>query len=309
MNMNSKQSRYEKARVCLLILCLFIGIGAVVGSVSMLVKPDGSILHMQSMLPYFQVLPFSDQLFQNYTFSGIALLCVNGITNLVAASLLICRKHLGVILGIIFGITLMLWICIQFIIFPFNFLSTSFFILGLAQSITGLTAYIFEKQESFAKREATRMYEGIGTNPNRLVIYFSRLGYTKKLAFEEAARTGACVYEVCSTERTQGTSGFWWCGRYAMHRWDMPIEKIKVMLSDYEHVTICTPIWVFHLAAPMRAFCRQVKGRIKEADYIIVHYQNVKYRGAAREMDELLDIKSTAMRDFRCHMGVFKQLD
>ncbi|MFR5889962.1 MAG: hypothetical protein ACLUFM_03165, partial [Lachnospiraceae bacterium] len=79
---------------------------------------------MDAMLPYFQVLPFADVLFTDLTFSGIALLVVNGLTNLTAAALLFAKKKSGVILGGVFGITLMLWICIQFYMFPPNFMSS-----------------------------------------------------------------------------------------------------------------------------------------------------------------------------------------
>ena len=44
------------------------------------------------------------------------------------------------------------------------------------------------------------------------------MGYGRKKAPEEADRTGATLYEVRSTERTAGTLGFWWCGRFGMHR-------------------------------------------------------------------------------------------
>ena len=63
---------------------------------------------MDSMLPDFQVLPFADILFQNYLFPGIALLIVNGLTNLVAALLLLRKKKIGVVLGGVFGVTLMM---------------------------------------------------------------------------------------------------------------------------------------------------------------------------------------------------------
>ena len=116
------------------------------------------------------------------------------------------------------------------------------------------------------------------------------MGYCKKLAYEEANRTGAAVYELRSTERTEGTPGFWWCGRYGMHRWDMPIEPIAVDLAAYEHVTICAPIWVFSLAAPVRAFCRQSAGRLREVDYILVHHTKGRHEYAAREMDALLGL-------------------
>ena len=144
--MNKNQSRYNAARKWLIFWTLFIGIGAVVGGVSMLIDPTGGILHMEEMLPYFKVLPFSDVLFKDYVFSGIALLIVNGLTNLTAAVLLLKKKKLGVILGGIFGVTLMLWICIQFYMFPFNALSTIYFVFGLCQAITGYIAYRRLKQ-------------------------------------------------------------------------------------------------------------------------------------------------------------------
>ena len=196
-------SRYEAARRALLFWTLFIGIGAVGGASCMLIDPSGGIMGMDAMLPYFQVLPFADTLFQNFTFPGFALLIVNGLTNLTAAGLLFARKRAGAVLGCVFGVTLMLWICIQFYIFPLNFMSTAYFIFGLCQAATGYAACVFQKQEAFRVRGAD--YPNILTNPARLVVYFSRMGYCKKLAYEEANRTGAAVYELRSTERTEGT--------------------------------------------------------------------------------------------------------
>ena len=271
----------------------------------MLIDPSGRIMGMDAMLPYFQVLPFADALFQNFTCPGFALLIVNGLTNLTAAGLLFARKRAGAVLGCVFGVTLMLWICIQFYIFPLNFMSTAYFIFGLCQAATGYAACVFQKQEAFRVRGAD--YPNILTNPARLVVYFSRMGYCKKLAYEEANRTGAAVYELRSTERTEGTLGFWWCGRYGMHRWDMPIEPVAVDLAAYEHVTICAPIWVFSLAAPVRAFCRQSAGRLREVDYILVHHTKGRHEYAAREMDALLGLSHTALRSVQCKTGRFAE--
>ena len=143
----------------------------------------------------------------------------------------------------------------------------------------------------------------IGTNPDRLVVCFSRMGYTKKLALEEAGRTGAAFYEIKSTERAEGTLGFWWCGRYGMHRWPMPVEPIAVDLDSFAHVTICAPIWVFHLAAPVRAFCQAARGKIKEADYILVHHQKAGYQNAADEMDSLLGLEGSTAVSVCCRQG------
>ena len=138
--------RYNTARKWLLFWTLFIGIGAVAGGLSMIIDPSGKALHMDGMLPFFQKLPFAEVLFQDFLFSGFALLIVNGLTNLAAAIMLLKRKKLGVILGGVFGITLMLWICIQFYMFPLNFMSLSYFIFGLCQAVTGYAAWVLLKR-------------------------------------------------------------------------------------------------------------------------------------------------------------------
>ena len=299
------KSRFETARKWLIFWTLFIGIGAVGGAACMLAAPDGSLLGMDGMLPYFQKLPFADVVFQDFLFSGFALLIVNGLTNLTAAGLLLARKKIGIVLGGVFGVTLMLWICIQFYMFPLNFMSTIYFIFGLAQACTGYAAWVFYQQEQFTVRPED--YPNVGSNPRRLVVYFSRMGYGKKLALEEANRTGAELYEIRSTERTQGTLGFWWCGRYGMHHWAMPIEPISVDLAAYDHVTICSPIWVFALAAPVRAFCQAAAGQVKEVDYILVHHNNSPYENAAQEMDALLGLHRTGLRSVCCRKGRYHE--
>lgn len=299
------KSRYKTARRLLIFWTLFIGIGAVAGACCMLIDPTGKIMGMDAMLPYFKVLPFADILFTDFVFSGIALLIVNGLTNLAAAALLFAKKRAGNVLGMIFGITLMLWICIQFYMLPANFMSISFFIFGFCQAATGYAACIFSKQEAFAVNIAD--YPNIGADKKRLVVFFSRMGYVRKRAYEEANKTGAELYEIKSTEKTDGTLGFWWCGRFAMHRWEMPIEDVKIDLSQYEHVTICSPVWVFSLAAPVRSFCKAASGKIKEMDVILVHHTGGLHEKSADEIDSLLGIKRTELRSIQCKTGEYKK--
>lgn len=294
-------SRYRPARRALLFWTIFIGIGAVAGSSAMLIDPSGGLMGMDAMLPYFQKLPFAEIVFQDFVFSGISLLIVNGISNLTAAGLLIANKRIGAVLGGVFGITLMLWICIQFYMFPLNFMSTAYFIFGFIQAITGYMTVVFYDQEHFTVSESD--YPNIGSDPTKLVVYFSRMGYTKKKALEAADRTGAEIYEVRAAERTSGTLGFWWCGRYGMHRRAMPIEDIGVQLEKYDHVTVCSPVWVFNLCAPMREFCKKASGRIRSADYILVHHQKSLYANAADEMDRLLGLKDTPAVSVCCREG------
>lgn len=304
--MNNKKSRYKITKLVLIFWTFFIGIGAVGGALCMIIDPSGKALGMDALLPFFQVLPFADNLFQNFTFSGWALLIVNGITNLTAAVLLIKNKKLGIVLGGVFGFTLMLWICIQFYMFPFNFLSTIYFIFGFCQAVTGYMAYVFYRQEKFFIDFGK--YNNIGTDKSKSVVYFSRTGYTKKVAYECADKIGAVLYEVKTTEKTDGTLGFWWCGRFGMHKWNMPVEKISIDLSLYEQVIVCSPIWVFSISAPIRSFLKQAKDKIKNVDYIFVHYTNGKYVKVADKADDILGIKHGKLINVRCRQGDFKVL-
>lgn len=298
------KSRFEPTRKALLFWTLFIGVGAVAGAGCMLADPTGGALGMDAMLPFFQVLPFAEVLFQNFVFSGVALFLVNGLPNLIAAVLLLRKRSAGVVLGGVLGVTLMLWICIQFCIFPLNFMSTAYFIFGLIQALTGYAAWVFQRQEAFAAQE--HEYPHVGEDSRRLVVCFSRMGYVRRVAYELSDRTGAQVYEIKATEPTAGTLGFWWCGRYAMHRWPMPVEPCPLDLAAYEHVTICTPIWVFGLASPVRAFCQQAAGKIRQADYMLVHHTSGRYAHVAAEMDALLGLVHTSCRSICCRKGRMK---
>ena len=186
-----QRSRYQTARRILIFWTLFIGIGAVGGALMMLLDPSGKAMGMDAMLPYFQVLPFAEVVFQDFTFSGWALL--------------LARKPAGTVLGGIFGVTLMLWICIQFYMFPLNFMSTIYFIFGICQAAAGYAA------------------------------------------------------------------------------------------------------WVSALAAPVRSFCKAAAGKIREADYILVHHQKDTYENAAEEMDRLLGVTHTSLRSIQCREGTYKE--
>ena len=76
------------------ILAFFRGIGAVADSMGMLADSSGNAMGMDAMLPFFQVLLFAEKLLQNFIFSGVMLLIVNGITNLVAGNLLLAKRKL-----------------------------------------------------------------------------------------------------------------------------------------------------------------------------------------------------------------------
>lgn len=297
--------RYKRVKKILEFLCLFIGIGALYGSINMFVDPTGSSLGMNDMLKYFSVLPFSNILFKNYIFSGICLLIVNGISNISTFILLVKNKRIGIILGMIFGITLMLWIIIQFIIFPMNWLSITFFMLGIFEFIIGYVTYVFYRQNEF--KFIVDEYKNIDKKSDTLVVYFSRMNYTKSVAYKIANELKANVYEIKSKERVDGTLGFWWCGRFGILKKEMDIEDIYINVEKYKKVIICSPIWVFDISAPIRKFISLYSGKIKNVEYVFVHYTKGNYNEVANYMDEVLKVKHNKLTNVIMRLGCIKE--
>ena len=284
--------RFKVFRVIILFWTFFVGIGAFVGGIAMLIQPDGSILRMESMLPYFQVLPYADVLFQNYIFPGIALIIVNGISNISAAILILLKKRIGYTLATIFGFTLMLWIIIQFVIFPMNALDIIYFTCGVLQLITGYIALVSYNQYYFKFNEAD--YKNINPKSKTLVVYFSRKGFSKRIAYEKADIQHANIVQLETTERTYGDLGFWWCGRFGMHKWPMKTLPLEIDLNKYEKVIIVTPIWVFKMCGPIRDFIIQNKEVLKnkEIEVIFNHFNPWLPKGAIKEIETYIQIKS-----------------
>lgn len=282
--------RYKISRIILLVISLFVGIGALFGGTAMLIKPDGSILHMESMLPYFEVLPFSEVLFQDYIFSGIMLILVNGVSNIIASIFVIKKKKIGHVLGTIFGFTLMLWIIIQFVMFPMNALDIIYFALGVLQLIIGYISLVSYNQ-AFFKFDVNN-YKNIDKSSKTLVVYFSRCKYTKRIAYIKANKEYANIVELKTKERTEGTLGFWWCGRFGMHRWPMETLPLEVNLNEYNKIILVTPIWVFKMCSPMRDFIIKNKDILntKEVDIVFNHFNPWLPKGAINEVKKYINI-------------------
>ena len=284
--------RLKIFKVLLLILTIFVGVGALFGGVCMLIKPDGSLVFLDTLLPYFQVLPFADVLFQDYVFSGIMLILINGITNIVASILILKNKKIGYVFGTIFGITLMLWITIQFAIFPFFVIDLVYFILGVLQFIFGYIALVSYNQEYF--NFDLNDYPDIDKESKTLVIYFSRKQYTKRIAYQKANSLKANICELKTKERTEGDLGFWWCGRFAMHKWSMELLPLDIDLNSYDDIVIVTPIWVFKMCSPVRQFILDNQDilKCKNISFVFNHFNPWLPKGAIKEASSYIHINN-----------------
>ena len=104
------------------------------------------------------------------------------------------------------------------------------------------------------KENANFKVLNINENSSNLVIYFSQTDHSKKIAYQVALEEKAKIYELKTSEKIDGDLGFWWCGRFAMHKWGMDLEKIDIDLSNYSKIIIVSPIWVFRISSPIRKF-------------------------------------------------------
>lgn len=296
--------KYKITKRILITISLFVGLGALYGSICMFIDPTGKLLSMDKMLDYFKVLPFSNILFKNYIFSGISLLIVNGISNITSSILLFKNKKIGILLGGIFGFTLMLWCIIQFIIFPPNILSISFFIIGLIQLIIGYMTYVFYMQNKFTFN--IKDYKNINKNKDVLVVYYSRMGYTKKIAYEVANQLGGTILQINTTCNTSNTLGFWWCGRFGMLRKGMPINDININLKKYKKIIIISPIWVFSISSPIREFCLKNHNDFNSTEYILTHFMRCNFKKAALELDNIIGKKRDKVTSICIRFGIVK---
>ena len=145
------ETTHKRLRNIQLFWGFFIGIGAYFGAFMMIFEPSGVTFGMIDMLPFFQKLPFAEVLFKDFLFPGIALLIINGLTNTLSIILIFRRSKYAACSGIVCGIILMLWISMQFYIFPLNFMSSLYFVFGILQAANGVMYHTVNESQPCKK--------------------------------------------------------------------------------------------------------------------------------------------------------------
>ena len=121
-------------------LQLFIGMGAVAGALPMILTPLGSGDGLS--IEVLQNTPFT-----NYLIPGIILFSINGIGSLVASYFSLKLLKPAGILGMIFGIALIIWIIVQVYLLGFvSWLQPLYLALGTLELILGII--IFRRNSS-----------------------------------------------------------------------------------------------------------------------------------------------------------------
>ena len=118
---------------------LFIGIGAVWGTMMMFIDPTGVLWGMDPMLEMLRAkMPWPDIFFRDFRPSGIVLFLVNGAPQFVATYLLFMRHRFAQQAVLTGGILLMLWISLEWWIWGFNAICNAYFAFGLIEAVLAI---------------------------------------------------------------------------------------------------------------------------------------------------------------------------
>jgi len=128
-------------RKFLIIFTLFIAIGAMGGAIMMWVDPSGNGWGGAELLDMLRAkMPWPDIFFKNFVPSGFVLLAVNGLTQFLAALMLIKKLPQAYGVTLACGVVLMLWIVLEWWIFGFNPVSNVYFVFGLVEALAAFRA-------------------------------------------------------------------------------------------------------------------------------------------------------------------------
>ena len=90
-----------------------------------------------------------------------------------------------------------------------------------------------------------------------LVVYYSRQGHTKDVAWEIARRIGAQIEVIDAGNFAHGFLWYLRAGWASLTGRDATIAKAEHDPRDFDLVVLATPVWVGRPAPPMRSYLRE----------------------------------------------------
>jgi flavodoxin len=102
-----------------------------------------------------------------------------------------------------------------------------------------------------------------------LVVYYSRTGWTAKLAKDIADPMDCEVDPIVDTLRWTGIIGWLKAGRGAMKKTLTKLEPSKLDPAQYDLVIVGTPIWASNVCVPTRTYLHDNKGKLKRVAFFV----------------------------------------
>lgn len=119
-----------------------------------------------------------------------------------------------------------------------------------------------------------------------LIVFYSRMGTTKKVGEKLAELISAETEEIIDAKDRTGAWGFIMSGRDAMKKRPAGIKPSDKNLSEYDLVIAGTPVWAGTVSAPMRTFLKNNKENFKQ----VAFFCTMGGRGSEKTLAEMENI-------------------
>lgn len=126
---------YRRGRRCALILCLFVGVGALYGGVGAFIVPE--FFGASLIIPFLRNIPFVGGFIDSYTLPASALLIFIFVPQTTAAALLLWKRSGQFTAVLICGILMSLFTIGELIFIP-NPVSVLFLLFGISEIVAAL---------------------------------------------------------------------------------------------------------------------------------------------------------------------------
>lgn len=132
----------KKIRIIIIILQIFIALGAFGGAYGFISDPTGQSMGMTTTI-------LKDTPFRDFFIPGIILLLVNGVGSTLGALLFLFKQFTAPFFAILLGLALITWIIVQMNMVEFFWLQPAYLVLGILECFLGYILFKDQKKNRF----------------------------------------------------------------------------------------------------------------------------------------------------------------
>jgi flavodoxin len=100
-----------------------------------------------------------------------------------------------------------------------------------------------------------------------MTVYFSRTGFTRKIAEEIRTRCGGDLEAIEDVRGRSGILGYLRSAREALKKAAVEIRPGKLRPKEFDLVILGTPVWAGHISSPMRAYLAAHSSELKQVAF------------------------------------------
>lgn len=100
-----------------------------------------------------------------------------------------------------------------------------------------------------------------------LVVYYSRTGYTRKIAEAIASACDADIEGLEDVKSRSGIFGYLRSAREALTKSLADIKPLNKEPAPYDLLILGTPVWAGHVSSPIRSYIEQHKNLFKQVAF------------------------------------------